>query len=558
MLNPGPPKASDPSPPTPEDALLPAFSARDGSPLLDGPGGRLIGSAAPVILFEDEMMADGPITSTDSPPMGGVVCPFCAHIRTDAGGSCPKCTMEDTASTRRSTGERIGPWFVLQRKNPTAPGLRLSVLLTLARRGHVTPKSIVRGPTTGQFWRYAAQVKGLSRVFGLCWHCGSGVSPDASTCPKCRSAQEIPDEPDQFLESHAALPVMREVAGARELESPTATQDSEDRALPVPRRDLPEHRGPVTPRDLAVRDSKAGPGTRSVTLARGEDDVFLSASELAAAFQLDLPKQPGIVKRTSRRLWRVTRAAALLLILVGGATATTFYLKPDLYKQARDVARPYVDRTQSFALRMLGRQPRKSSTLEDLSQLPPITPIQLEPGSGKSQTNQDSSTNGNKIASDRDSLPLEPLPKARSVWSGTNSPGAVNADAPIDALAGQASGFLPTTKTSVSTSQALAEFPNIVESIIAKQEPAKPNQPTVVSPTELPKAPNAGSGTTPMSLDDAIAAAASLRTSALDAEARKEWSAAVTIYEQIAKLPEAAHPSDLKVKLAVARDRARS
>ena len=52
----------------------------------------------------------------------------------------------------------------------------------------------------------------------------------------------------------------------------------------------------------------------------------------------------------------------------------------------------------------------------------------------------------------------------------------------------------------------------------------------------------------------AIAQANELRNSALDAEARKDWRAAVVIYEQINTLPEAARPSDLKVRLALARE----
>ena len=213
----------------PIDAILPAVAASnelgiDGEPV-DGDVDVLITSATPVILGVEPLMAAErtlPTSSATATDHGapaaqeGIVCPFCANVRPaeTAAAACPRCTMQDTPSTRRSTGERIGPWFVLQRKNPTAPGLRFSVLLTLARRGHVTPRSIVRGPTTGQLWRYAAQVKGLSRVFGVCWHCAAGVSPDGTSCPRCRSAQEIPDDPDSFLESYASLPVMREVSPA--------------------------------------------------------------------------------------------------------------------------------------------------------------------------------------------------------------------------------------------------------------------------------------------------------------------------------------------------------
>lgn len=518
---------------------MPAINAPNAAGPLDEDGSALILSDVSDNPLGLEM-ADSRTISVDAPPVESVVCPFCAHVRTEATGSCPKCTMEDTPTTRRSTGERIGPWFVLQRKNPTAPGLRLSVLLTLARRGHVTAKSIVRGPTTGQFWRYASQVKGLSRVFGTCWHCGGSVSPDATNCPRCRSAQEIPDDPDQFLETHAQLPVMREVP-APAIESEPAMRSLPDRREPREERDAS--------RDLAVRESRAASGTKSITLACGEDDVILSASELAAAFQLDLPK-PGLVKRTSRRLWRVTRVAALLLILLSAGTAATFYFKPDWYALARDSARPYLDKTQAWVARVAGRPARKPSALEDLSQLPPITPIQLAPSTESSPTNQDAlATNPNKVVKEDGKQQTATLPRVQSVWSSE-----VDKDAPIDALAGQASGFLPTTRSSTTPSQGIAELPDLVQSIIAKQESERAGTKLVTKPETPVVVPS----TAPQSLDESIATAASLRTSALDAEARRDWQAAVTIYEQISKLPEAAHPSDLKVKLAVARERARS
>jgi hypothetical protein len=547
-----------PEPHVESDPILPAIAARRLDAPLDGTGQTLIASAAPVILFADELMAEGQTTSPEAPATGGIVCPFCAHVRADSVGSCPRCTMEDTPSTRRSTGERIGPWFVLQRKNPTAPGLRLSVLLTLARRGHVTAKSIVRGPTTGQFWRYASQVKGLSRVFGLCWHCGASVSPDATTCPKCRSAQEIPDDPDQFLESHAALPVMREIP-ARELDGPDEMDGRSERTLPSARRELTDMRAPLGSRELAA-PSRSAPGTRSVTLARGDDDVILSASELAAAFQLDMPRQ-GLVKRTSRGLWRATKVAAILAILLAGGTATAFYIKPEWYQQARALTLPYIEKGQSFANRILGSQPKKSSTLEDLTQLPPITPIELSPVTANVKTSDTSISKTSK----EDEVPLPaPLPKSKSSWNGSlsSTPSVVDANAAIDALGGGTSVFVPTTRPAATPSQAITEFPTIVDSILARSDAAKPNEPANAappnpSPTSKAPAPAAVS-TASMTIEEAIAAAATLRTSALDAEARKDWAAAVLIYEQIAKLPEGAHPSDLKVKLAVARDRAKS
>src|SRR5689334_3885103 len=49
------------------------------------------------------------------PPLTGRhVCPFCGGVNESAQGPCPRCTMENTAETRKATKSRIGTWYVLQ------------------------------------------------------------------------------------------------------------------------------------------------------------------------------------------------------------------------------------------------------------------------------------------------------------------------------------------------------------------------------------------------------------------------------------------------------------
>src|SRR5688500_10105302 len=139
------------------------------------------------------------------------VCPFCGTVSAqgdgdvaDHAGPCPRCSMADTPATRKATKARIGPWFVRQTRNPAAPGMRFDTLLALVKRGQVTAQSVVRGPTTYQLWRFAAQVKGLSRAFGLCYSCGGSVEPDAMLCTHCNRMQEPPANPDVLLEGTLA------------------------------------------------------------------------------------------------------------------------------------------------------------------------------------------------------------------------------------------------------------------------------------------------------------------------------------------------------------------
>src|SRR5688500_7404480 len=79
---------------------------------------------------------------------GRVDCPFCGAVNDSEQAACPRCTMENSAATRKATKARIGPWYVLQTRNPAAPGMRFDTLLAFVRKGKVRPRSVVRGPTT--------------------------------------------------------------------------------------------------------------------------------------------------------------------------------------------------------------------------------------------------------------------------------------------------------------------------------------------------------------------------------------------------------------------------
>src|SRR3954447_11174795 len=200
-----------------------------------------------------------------SPRPGKQACPYCGSVndRTDEPQLCPRCSMEDTPATRAATKARIGPWYVLQSRNPSAPGMKWATLLSLVAKGQVTPRSIVRGPTTHQLWKFAAHVKGMSREFNLCYSCGGEIERSTNQCPHCDRLQEPPVNPDALLESRemgpARGPVQREIKSL---------------AAPVP--------PPAT--DLVI----AGSRERDDDLARprNPNDGILSAKELAAAFQL--------------------------------------------------------------------------------------------------------------------------------------------------------------------------------------------------------------------------------------------------------------------------------
>lgn len=239
------------------------------------------------------------------PPVTGAktkkhVCPYCGAVTSvieKPTGPCPRCNMEDTPATRAATKARIGPWFVLQTRNPSAPGMKWATLLSLVSKGQVTPRSVVRGPTTHQLWKFAAHVKGLSREFNLCYSCGGEIERTSNQCPHCDRLQEPPVNPDALLESRELgprLPVQREIK---------------------------------QPTDLVV----AQPQNDELAKRRNPDDGILSAKELAAAFQLDFnPDAPVVVNPPAPRARRSPkRALAALILLAAIGCGAVLFARPD-------------------------------------------------------------------------------------------------------------------------------------------------------------------------------------------------------------------------------------
>lgn len=154
------------------------------------------------------MSAPAPSAGGPRPaPLNRHVCPFCGMKRDDPTAECPACGLLDSEETRGATIARVGPWFVLQPRNPSAPGMRFSVLRELLRSGQISAGSIVRGPATHQLWTYAARVRGLAHLFGVCWSCNRRL-PSAKPgededdfCVYCGAMQTAPTNPDQQLEA---------------------------------------------------------------------------------------------------------------------------------------------------------------------------------------------------------------------------------------------------------------------------------------------------------------------------------------------------------------------
>ncbi len=460
---------------------------------------------------------------------GKHVCPFCGVIRSDPNQPCPRCTMEDTGPTRTATRQRIGPWFVLQARNPSAPGMRFVTLLSLVKKGHVTPRSIVRGPTTHQLWTFASKVRGLSREFGVCWHCGEAIEPTASGCSHCDRPQEPPAEPDALLEPGAAsaAPEMTITAGATaetgmdggaslDLQVDDGFGVSVTRPTRPPRAASPSVTSPLAKTSISKRP--ATPQSAAVP-AKTTEEAILSAKELAAAFQLDFsaaanagggtveqtPARIGVKANSVEKKRSFLKTLIVLLMIALFAAAIVLVLREDL----RDSTLAWTSQTWASI----------KSKLEAPAPKPLI-----------------------------DTTP----PKSTATTPPTDSPGVlpVKPTPPVVVVPPEPTPPPEPTNFNPDPDPVKPADPVVVTPVPEPTPPVKPEpvKPAPVKPIEIaPIDPN-------MDIERATALAQQLRRDALDAEGR-DWPMALQLYEQIKKLPEDAWPRDLQIRIDRAKDK---
>lgn len=504
---------------------------------------------------------------------GKFVCPFCGTIGDNAEAACSRCTMENSPLTRQATKARLGPWYVLQTRNPSAPGMKYSVLLSLVKKGQITPRSIIRGPTTNQFWRFAAKVKGLSREFGICWGCGTDIEPTVDVCPHCQRSQLPPENPDQLLDGRQPisqiLPVRREIRPAFRDEQ---VAESVPPVAPAtaPRREPPPpaaHEMPLrhtTSRDTAAREAAAREARQRRPVAPAVEPTFDALVTQKPPIparpnpQPMLTQGPVLVRprpmdpEPQQPLGRVL----LLLVLMAIFTVAGWL---------------YVDHTTRSTVFTWVKTQWTNLTADQ--QPAPSTGVQIEPVPD---------LKGQKIVT----APSEPTPPVVTETPAPAAPkppttpkAAETSPAPTNTVPegmklAEVVPLPPTQAPAAQTPpvQTPAARPQAQAATPAPQ--ATPTPPPVVEikvdrapgavadarPQPQPEAPKAAeegevevNGTA--DVHEAIRKSRILNRQAIDAEAAGDYVTAVKLYEQIERLPPAAWPMDLQLRLTYARNR---
>lgn len=233
-----------------------------------------------------------------------VICPYCGHTQSNAT-RCESCKGLFEPLSRQATQNAMGPWFIRDETQPFRPGCSYETLVRLVERGKVTPSTIIRGPTTRQFWKRADQVQGLSHLMHVCHACGERVGKSDVCCEYCGALftadgdrQALGLAPVRNVEAMAANQVSKtEARGNEHLASvgydrlraaveAAAREEGGDAArsaLAVAADDEGEHSDvPRQPRRRRIRKEQLTPGQLAVERIRREKRQFMVKASVGA------------------------------------------------------------------------------------------------------------------------------------------------------------------------------------------------------------------------------------------------------------------------------------
>jgi hypothetical protein len=126
-----------------------------------------------------------------------VLCPYCGR-GTLLGAKCEHCKGLLDPLSRQATQNSMGPWFIHDPANPYRPGCSYDIIRDMVRRGKLNGQTVMRGPTTRQYWMLASRVPSVAHLLGRCHNCQKPVDKDNVSCPSC-SADFSAELDRQFL-----------------------------------------------------------------------------------------------------------------------------------------------------------------------------------------------------------------------------------------------------------------------------------------------------------------------------------------------------------------------
>lgn len=113
-----------------------------------------------------------------------VLCPYCGNTQ-QREDRCEVCGGLFEPLSRMATQIAMGPWYIRDKAHPFRPGFSFKTLLKMIDNGRINATTIIRGPSTHQFWSVARNTPGVAHLIGYCHHCGDRVQKDQESCDRC-------------------------------------------------------------------------------------------------------------------------------------------------------------------------------------------------------------------------------------------------------------------------------------------------------------------------------------------------------------------------------------
>jgi len=150
------------------------------------------------------LRATGELNMSDDPK--AILCPYCGDAQKPAL-ACRSCGGNFDQWSLAATQNDMGTWQVRDSSRPHFIGLSHEAIVAAIRAGEIGMNSIVRGPTTRQFWTLARRAPGIAHLFGRCHACQAPVTPATPICGACGTVPSTPP-----TRNFAGLPAIERVA----------------------------------------------------------------------------------------------------------------------------------------------------------------------------------------------------------------------------------------------------------------------------------------------------------------------------------------------------------
>ncbi|MGP1308833.1 MAG: hypothetical protein ACTS27_01390 [Phycisphaerales bacterium] len=248
---------------------------------------------------------DGPAPKRPATPPGAAttVCPYCGNREQANAEQCSSCKGLFEPLSKIATQNAMGPWQIRDEMSPFRPGCSIETLRALIRRGKLTRESVIRGPSTKQFWRRAADAQGVSHLLGVCHACAGPASADHHHCRSCGASFLVEADRDRMgLDPVRPLPATAPAARAQDASihadaepKPSTTAHAPAHAAPqpapagfldvfsAPPATAPAERGAPSTSALRAELRTSRRGSRAVRHAVAAATVALCAAALSVA-----------------------------------------------------------------------------------------------------------------------------------------------------------------------------------------------------------------------------------------------------------------------------------